>query len=318
MIAQNGSINSPDLNVTVVAGVAFVLMATFINALGSVISKILLDHLTVSELALARVTVTFLVLLTIMLICKPSALRLSRQEIPALVIYGLAGMVLSPLMFFHAIARLPVGLALVFEYTAPLLVVLYLRIFHVVSVPVRVLLGILVCLAGLATITMPLGAVSISASGFAFGIGAAFALAGVYLAGSSASRRRTPLAVATFGYLVGTVAIQIVNPIWTFPFSTLVSAVQISLGGSVVVETRVWMVLLAIGSLFSALPTFLVLKGISFLGPARASALSMTEPVFSFGLGWLLINEYLTLRQIIGSFIVIFGLLLQNAGARRR
>jgi drug/metabolite transporter (DMT)-like permease len=54
-------------------------------------------------------------------------LAATRRELPLLIGYGLAGFFLVPMLYFVAIGRLPVGVALLFEYTAPLLVTLWAR-----------------------------------------------------------------------------------------------------------------------------------------------------------------------------------------------
>jgi len=57
----------------------------------------------------------------------PRRLRVTARELPLLVGYGLTGFFLVPMLYFVAIARLPVGIALLFEYTAPLFVALWAR-----------------------------------------------------------------------------------------------------------------------------------------------------------------------------------------------
>src|SRR5690348_8767166 len=52
-------------------------------------------------------------------------LAVTRRELPLLAGYGLAGFFLVPMLYFVAISRLPVGIALLFEYTAPLFVALW-------------------------------------------------------------------------------------------------------------------------------------------------------------------------------------------------
>ena len=43
-------------------------------------------------------------------------LAVTRRELPLLAGYGLAGFFLVPMLYFVAISRLPVGIALLFEY----------------------------------------------------------------------------------------------------------------------------------------------------------------------------------------------------------
>ena len=54
--------------------------------------------------------------------------RLRRAELPLLLVYGLVGIAMVQWLYFVAIARLPVGIALLLEFTGPVLVALWARL----------------------------------------------------------------------------------------------------------------------------------------------------------------------------------------------
>src|SRR5262245_36254399 len=54
-------------------------------------------------------------------------LRLTRRELPLLLALGLTGFFLTPMLYFIGIAHIPVGVALLIEFIAPVFVALWAR-----------------------------------------------------------------------------------------------------------------------------------------------------------------------------------------------
>ena len=62
-----------------------------------------------------------------MALTRRSALRLRRAEIPLLLVYGVLGIALTQYLYFAAIELLPIGVALLIEFTAPLMIAIWFR-----------------------------------------------------------------------------------------------------------------------------------------------------------------------------------------------
>ncbi len=73
------------------------------------------------RLTTIRATGAALGLFLLTAITRPSRLKIARHEWPPLIVYGLAGFFVVPMLYFIAISRLPVSVGVLFEYTAPLL-----------------------------------------------------------------------------------------------------------------------------------------------------------------------------------------------------
>ena len=71
---------------------------------------------------------------------------------PRLIVFGLSGFFLVPMLYFVAISRLPVGIGLLFEYMAPLFVALWVRFGERQPVKPRLWVGLGLCLGGLACV----------------------------------------------------------------------------------------------------------------------------------------------------------------------
>jgi drug/metabolite transporter (DMT)-like permease len=71
--------------------------------------------------------------------------------------------------------------------------------------------------------------------------------------------------------------------------------------------TTGWVFILSIVLFSTVIPIFLFMRGLQFLGPSRAAILSMTEPLFTVGLSIFLFRDRLTVSQLTGGFLVLFG-----------
>ena len=63
----------------------------------------------------------------IVLIRNPKSLRISKADIPFLMVYGIAGFAFVQFFYFIAIKQLGVGIGLLFEFTAPVWILLWVR-----------------------------------------------------------------------------------------------------------------------------------------------------------------------------------------------
>ena len=97
-------------------GYLLYLVAACLFALNGTISKsILLSGIDPARLSQLRVTLAFLILLVVVAITRPSALRVRRKEIPVLLAFGILGIAMTQYLYFVAINLLPVGIALLIE-----------------------------------------------------------------------------------------------------------------------------------------------------------------------------------------------------------
>jgi drug/metabolite transporter (DMT)-like permease len=79
----------------------------------------------------------------------------------------------------------------------------------------------------------------------------------------------------------------------------------------------VWFYICAIGIVSTALPIQLLLNGLKYLSPVKASILSVLEPVVTLLIGFVLLNESMTFMQLLGVMIVLSGaILIQFEGKR--
>ena len=112
-------------------GAAMVVASGALFAVNGTVAKLVLrTGMDAPQLTTLRASGAFvgLLLLLLCLVLRPHRLKVHRRELGLLVGFGLTGFLLVPMLYFVAIGRLPVGIGLRFEYTAPLLVTLWVTL----------------------------------------------------------------------------------------------------------------------------------------------------------------------------------------------
>jgi drug/metabolite transporter (DMT)-like permease len=232
-----------------------------------------------------------------------AALRVSRRELPLLIGYGLVGFLAVPALYFVAIAHLPVGIALLFEYTAPLLVALWARFGQRQRVRPRLWFGLALSLAGLAAVAQVwhTGAGALDPVGVAAGLGAAALVAVYYVLGPRLVARREASAVTCWSFGVAALAGAVLWPWWRFPYHVL---------GQTSHGLPVWLLAgyLVVGGSIAAYS--LNLAALRHLPPTSVGIVGMVEPVLASAVAWLVLDERLAGAQLAGGVFILAGVAL--------
>lgn len=70
---------------------------------------------------------------------------------------------------------------------------------------------------------------------------------------------------------------------------------------------EMWLFVFLIGVIGTSLPIQLLLNGLKYISPVKASIISVLEPVITLLLGYLLLAETVTLLQLTGVVIILLG-----------
>jgi drug/metabolite transporter (DMT)-like permease len=220
-----------------------------------------------------------------------------------LVVYGLAGFFGVPTLYFVAISRLPVGVGLLFEYTAPVLVALWARLVQGHAVRPRLWLGLAASLIGLACVAEVWGRLRLDALGVAAGLGAAVLLAAYYLLSARGVANRDALSLTAYAFGVSALAGAAVRPWWRFDLG------QLDATGTPL-DLKVWLLLgyIVIGG--SIAPYVLLAGAMRHLPPTSVGIIGMSEPVVAATVAWLVLHEHLNVAQIGGGALILLGVAL--------
>ena len=200
------------------------------------------------------------------------------------------------------------GMAAFAVGTAPLMVALWVRFVQKQPVKSRLWLGLACALGGLALVAQFWKGMTLDPVGLISALGAGAALASYYLMGEHGQRERDPISLMGFSFGFSAMLWAIVSPWPAFPFTRLPRAVDLPgiLPGSV----PLWLLVLWIIVLGTVAPFLLVLFAVARLGPARVGLIGMLEPVGAGIIAWILLGESLRAIQIVGTVIVLVGIVL--------
>lgn len=242
------------------------------------------------------------------------------RETGAVLGLGIAGVALVQWLYFVAIDRLPVGIALLLEFTAPLLVAVFARVVYRERVRRRLWLGLGLSLAGLALVAQVWAGLTLDLVGVLAGFGAALSLSAYFLIGERSVTNQSPIVVLTEAFLVAAVVWNLVRPVTGLRQFDL--SAHVSLTGSLgQFDAPLWGLLGWLVVLGTVAPFLAELSALQYLSATDVTLIGMLEPVGASALGWLWFRESLGPLQLLGAALVLVGIgLAQTArltGRRR-
>jgi drug/metabolite transporter (DMT)-like permease len=248
-------------------------------------------------------------LLVALALVAPRRLRLTWADVPLLVAFGVVGVALTQFLYYVAIGRLPVGIALVFEMTAPVWIALWVRLVRREQVRRRLWMALALSLGGLVLVAQVWqGGGSLDLLGVTAGLAAAVCLATYYLLGERGTADRDPVALTCWSFVAAALFWAVVAP-FTAPFDPAVlgDRVPVSLGA---VTLPLWLLVLWIVVLGAIAPFWLSIAALRHLPPTTAGLVATVEPVFASVVAWLWLEQVLTGWQVAGGLVVLTGIAL--------
>src|SRR5256886_728088 len=115
-------------------------------------------------------------------------------------------------MYLAAVARIPIGVAMLLEFTAPVLVALWVRFVRGTRLPGQAWVGTTLALAGLAMVAQVWDGLAFDAIGMLAGVGAALGAAAYFLLGEHGVSAIEPLTLVAWGLTAGALIIFIWTP----------------------------------------------------------------------------------------------------------
>ncbi len=277
---------------------------------GAVSKTILSTGVTSERLAQARSLGAALGLVAILAVTAPARLRLTRREIPYLVAFGVGGLAFVQLFYFLAIQRLDIGVALLIEYLAPLLVALWARFAYHEPVRRRLWAALALALCGLALIVNLFGGgASLSTAGVLFAFAGAFAYALYVLLAEHVIGGRDPVSLLAWGFLFASVFWSFLVPWWSFPVHAFTRSTSLH-GHLHSVHLPVWTLAAWMIALGTIAPFFLLVSALRHLSATRVGIVAMLEPVAGAIVAWAWLGESFGGVQLAGAGIVLGAIVL--------
>lgn len=291
-----------------VLGSVLSIAAAVLFGLGASVSKVALQGgLEPMRLTALRCTGTAIGLLIIILVTRPSLLRVQLRDMPVLIVLGLAGAALVQFLFFTAIDRLPVGIALLLEFTAPFLIAVYSQVVLRHPADLRNWIAIALGMIGLALVARVWTDTGLDLVGVAAGLGASACLAAFFMIGKHALDRHHPLTMSFWMFAVAAVFWSILAPWNHFDFGSLNQSVPL-LGTFADVSWPIWIPVLWVIVLGTLAPYLLEIASLQHLTPTAKGVVGMSEPLIAAGIAWVWLGQSLSGVQMLGAAVTLTGI----------
>jgi drug/metabolite transporter (DMT)-like permease len=262
-------------------------------ALGGNLARYMLDDgVSATRLSQLRSAGSLVILAAALALTRPQLMRVRRADVPQLAFLGICGLALVHATYYAAIDRLEIGVALVIQYMAPLLLLGWLRVRHGRRLAPSLWGAVALSIAGCALVVRAYDPGSLDGAGVAYAAGAAVTFAIYMVASERAGHHYESVTTLLWAFAFASVFWAVVQPWWTFPFG----------------EVDVWLGLgvILIGTLF---PFICVVAALRHLPAPRAAVAATLEPVLAAIFAWWLHDERLAAVQLVGGALVLGAVL---------
>ncbi|MEI6252201.1 MAG: EamA family transporter [Mycobacteriaceae bacterium] len=262
----------------------------------------------------ARLAGGAVVLAVVATLVKPDWVREAREHARTVVLYGLIPVAGAQLCYYNAVAHLSVGVALLLEYTSPVLVIAWVWATTHRRPRGLTLAGVALAIVGVTLVLDVVHGARVDAVGVAWGLGAAVCAVCYFMMSDAVTADGSGLHAITLaagGLVVATVAVAALGMSGVMP-------VQFTANDAVVAGVALpWLVpVLLLGVISTAIAYTLGISGVARLRPSFASLVGLAEVLFAVLAAWLMLGEGMTAIQVVGGAVVLLGLALARQGDR--
>jgi DME family drug/metabolite transporter len=262
-----------------------------------------IDPLILSQ---SRTTFSFIVLLIALLLLRGwNRLRLPVSDFLRMFVLGILGVAASNYLYYLAIQRTNVATAIILQYTAPILVLLYTVARGLQKPTVQRIAAVGLAVTGIALVIGIFGssAFRLDAIGVVAALGAAFSFAFYNVGGHSILARYDRWTVLLYVIFSASLFWIVVNPPWK------IAAAHYSV--------EQWLFLLVFSLISVLAPFSLYFAGLQHLEPTRAIVVSCLEPVFSIMIAAIALGEIVRPLQTVGIVLVLVAIVVVQLPDRR-
>lgn len=262
----------------------------------------------------ARMAGGALVMAIFATVIRPGWFREALRHSKTVIAYGLIPIAGAQLCYYNAVSHLSVGVALLLEYTAPVLVVGWLWATTKRRPSSLTLTGVALAVAGIMLVLNVFSGAHINLVGVGWGLAAAICAACYFLMSDQVDADGdglNPITLAAAGLVVGAASVALLGASGVMPLTFTTNDTVIA------GLTTSWVVpVIALCVVATAIAYTLGIIGISRLRPRFASLVGLSEVLFAVLAAWVLVGEAVTPTQAVGGAVVLLGLALARQGDR--
>lgn len=285
-----------------------VLAAVTFGTSGTLASPLLHAGWSPGAVVLGRVTVGGLALAVPAVLALRGRWHLVRENLGLLLAYGAVVVAFTQFGYFSAVARMDVAVALLVEYTSPVLVLGWLWVAHGQRPGRLTLMGAATALVGLVLVLDLFSGADVQVAGIAWALGAMAGCA-VYFVLSAHPSTLPPAALASGGLLLGAVVLALAGVVGLVPLDA--GSHTVVLRGTTLPW---WLPILALGLVSSALAYLFGITGNRYLGSRLGSFVSLLEVLAALVAAWAVLGQAPAAIQLAGGVAILAGVVLVKLG----
>ena len=223
---------------------------------------------------------------------------LPAADLGRMFVLGILGVAASNYLYYLAIQRTNVATAIILQYTAPILVLLYTVTRGLQKPTLQRVAAVGLAVTGIALVIgiFGSGGFRLDAIGVMAALGAAFSFAFYNVGGHNILARYDRWTVLLYVILSASLFWIIVNPPWKI-VAAHYSGAQ-------------WLFLLVFSLISVLAPFSLYFAGLQHLEPTRAIVVSCLEPVFSIVIAAAALGEVMRPLQTVGILLVLVAIVV--------
>lgn len=272
------------------------------SASGSFAKSLIEAGWSTGSVALLRPVMAMAVLFPMALVAVRRRRPVFRGSGRAIVLLGVLGIAGTNVCYYNAVARMPVGTAMMLLYLSPVLVLVWLWLRQRQRPDLLTVLGAIVALGGLVLVVAAMGVDRPDPAGVAWGLLGAVCSGSYYITTTSVSTTVSPLVLACAGQLFATLTVAGLALVGIVSLG--VGEAQVRLGGAVMSAI---VPILLLGSVSTAFISVFALAVVRVLGARLSSFMSLVEPVAALGVAWVLVGERPHPVQYAGCALIVAG-----------
>lgn len=304
------------------SGLLFAVASAFAFGMSGPLAKSLMEAgWSPTAAVTARLAGGAVVMAVFATIVRPRWIREAVEHRKMVVAYGLVPIAGAQLCYYNAVSHLSVAVALLLEYTAPVLVVGWLWATTRRRPTNLTLAGVALAVAGIMLVLgifqSGFSGAHINLIGVGWGLAAAICAACYFMmsdevsADSGKEGALNSITLAAGGLIVGAIAVGLLGLTGVMPM--VFTANDTVVAGA----TTSWIVpVITLAVVPTAIAYVLGILGIARLRPRFASLVGLAEVLFAVIAAWALVGEAITVAQAVGGAIVLVGLALARQGDR--
>jgi len=274
--------------------------AIFWGLSGAMAKYFFTQTLTPLVLVTVRLTLSGLLLLLLISICRPGLLRLRPADIGKVFFFGIAGMAAVQFFYLYTISQLNVATAVFLQYLAPALITIYAVCWKKERLGRAGLLSLLLALGGSALIVADQALIGLGLhwAGLLSGFASALAMAFYVLSGKNLLERYNSWTMLCYGLLCGAI------PFWILESPRAIYNLHFG--------WQTWLFFGYIVLFATLIPFGLAFMGLRYIKPGPASITLMLEPVMACIFAYLLLGETLSGIQLAGCSLILAAVVVLN------